>query len=71
MEFDEDTARALARLRGETGMGVSQAVNHLMRHGLQAAEQPPFVQRTHPLGLRIDVTSVADAIEDLESPTAR
>ena len=30
IEFDEDAARALARLRQDTGMGVSEAVNHLV-----------------------------------------
>ncbi len=72
VEFDEDTAMAVTRLRKELGMGVSEAVNHLVRRGLVApAEQPPFVQQTHPLGLRIDVTNVADAIDLLEGPQAR
>ena len=72
VEFDDDTAKALDRLRTETGLGVSQAVNHLVRQGLLvAAEQAPFVQQTHRLGLKIDVTNVADAIEVLEVSRAR
>ena len=53
-------------------MGVSEAVNHLVRRGLLVeAEQEPFVQQTRSLGLRIDVTSVADAIDLLEGSQAR
>ena len=75
VEFEEDTARALEQLRANTGMGVSEAVNHLVRCGLLAPEASPegatFVQRTHRLGLRIDVSNVADAIDLLEGPRAR
>ena len=72
IEFEEDIAKALAGLRRETGMGVSEAVNHLMRRGLAAApDHLPFVQKTHPLGLRIDVANVAEAIDFLEGPRAR
>ena len=76
IEFEEDTAKALDSLRSKTGMGVSEAVNHLVRRGLlMSDERPPegspFVQRTHRLGLRIDVTNVADAIDLLEGPRAR
>lgn len=72
VEFEEDTAMAVVQLRRETGMGVSEAVNHLVRCGLLADETPaPFVQQTRALGLRIDVTNVADAIDLLEGPRAR
>ena len=75
IEFEEDTARALHRLRDRTGMGVSEAVNHLVRRGLLAddgsPDASPFVQRTHRLGLRIDVSNVADAIDLLEGPRTR
>ena len=72
IEFDDDTSKAVARLRKESGMGVSEAVNHLVRRGLLApAERPPFEQQTRPLGLRIDVTNVADAIDLLEGSQAR
>ena len=72
VEFDDDTAKAIARLRSETGMGVSQAVNHMVRRGLLSPpEPPPFVQQTRQLGLRIDVSNVADALEVLEGPYAR
>lgn len=72
VEFEEDTAKALAQVRRQTGMGVSEAVNHLVRRGLLVeAEHEPFVQQTHSLGLRVDVSNVADAIDLLEGPQAR
>ena len=72
MEFDDDTAKALEQLRSESGMGVSEAVNWLVRRGLLAEASPePFVQQTHRLGIRIDVTNVAEAIDLLEGHQAR
>jgi hypothetical protein len=75
VEFEEDTARALDRLRNRTGMGVSEAVNHLVRRGLLVEDGLPgpssFVQPTRRLGLRIDVSNVADAIDALEGSRTR
>ena len=53
-------------------MGVSAAVNHLIRRGLMVeTEDAPFAQHTRSLGLRIDVSNVADAIDLLEGAQAR
>lgn len=76
VEFDDDTAKAVTRLRKESGMGVSEAVNCLVRRGLLIPDgnsqgAAPFVQQTHHLGLRIDVSNVADAVDLLEGPRAR
>ena len=51
---------------------MSEAVNELIRAGLaERRERARFRQRTRPLGLRIDVTDVADALETLDGPGAR
>ncbi|MDE0067518.1 MAG: ribbon-helix-helix protein, CopG family [Acidimicrobiaceae bacterium] len=72
VELDDDTAKALAQLRNESGMGVSEAVNCLLRRGLLAETSPkPFVQQTRRLGIRIDVTNVAEAVDFLEGHQAR
>lgn len=34
VDLDEDTSRAVKQLREESGLGVSQAVNELIRRGL-------------------------------------
>ena len=71
VEFDDDTAQALAHLRRESGMGLSEAVNALVRRGLLTEASPaPFVQQTRPLGMRTDVTNVAEAIDLLEGHQA-
>ncbi|MGI8793735.1 MAG: CopG family transcriptional regulator [Acidimicrobiales bacterium] len=72
VEFDDDTAKAIAGLRRESGMGVSEAVNELIRRGLlPRPDSAVFRQRTAPLGLRIDVANVAEALEVLEGTEAR
>jgi Arc/MetJ family transcription regulator len=72
LSLDDDVAAAVQRLREERNLGLSEAVNELVRAGLAA---PPrrkvFRQRTANLGLRIDVSSVADAMERLDGPEAR
>jgi len=72
VEFDPDTAQAVAALRREKGVGVSEAVNALIRSGLLPRPVvAPYRQATFPLGLRIDVSNVADALETLDGPAAR
>ncbi len=72
IRLDDDVSAAIEQLRKKSNMGVSEAVNQLIRRGLSAQkERRPFMQRTNPLGLRIDVSNVAEALELLEGPTAR
>jgi hypothetical protein len=72
VEFDPDTMAAIDELRRETGMGVSEAVNLLVRRGLLPREaRPRFRQETHKLGLKVDVSNVAEALEVAEGPFAR
>jgi Arc/MetJ family transcription regulator len=70
--FDDDVAAAVTQLRRERGIGVSEAVNELVRAGLRRREGArPFRQRSRQVGLKIDVTNVAEALEFLEGPAAR
>lgn len=71
--LDQDVQAAVDRIRREDGIGVSEALNRLARAGLdrgQHAERRRFVQRTQRLGIRIDLSSVQDALEQLDGPTA-
>lgn len=70
--FSEDVAAAVERLRRERSIGVSEAVNELVRRGL-AGDPPrrPFRQRTRRVGLSVDVANVAEAIETLDGPAGR
>jgi len=70
--FDDDTRAAIERLRRERSVGLSEAVNQLIRAGLgRRRDRRPFEQRSRPLGLRIDVSNVAEAIEELDGPATR
>ncbi|HSF14178.1 MAG TPA: ribbon-helix-helix protein, CopG family [Vicinamibacteria bacterium] len=71
INLDDDVSAAIEQLRKKANLGVSEAVNQLIRRGLNAQKRrQPFVQRTRSLGLRIDVTNVAEALELLEGPAA-
>lgn len=72
VEFDQDTAKAIESLRKEQGLGVSEAVNELIRRGLLV--RPPakqFRQATRRLGLMVDVSNVAEALDLLEGSDSR
>ena len=72
VEFEPDTAKAVERLRRERGMGVSEAVNELIRLGMMRRERVrPFRQETHHLGIKVDVSNVADALEALDGADTR
>lgn len=69
--FDEDTAAAVEQLRRERGVGISAAVNELVRRAVtRQARAHPFVQRTSAGHARIDVTDVGEALEILDGPAA-
>lgn len=72
IKLDDDVSAAIEQLRKKSNLGVSETVNQLIRQGLNAQkERRTFVQPTKPLGLRIDVSNVAEALELLEGPAAR
>jgi hypothetical protein len=72
VKLEDDVAAALEQHRAESKLGLSEAVNRLIRRGLQRhGRRRVFKQRTAALGIRIDVANVAEALELLEGPTAR
>lgn len=71
VRLDPEVAAAAERLRRERHIGLGEAVNELARRGLARGEKPaPFRQRTVSVGLQIDVTDVAEALELLEDDDA-
>lgn len=67
IRLDADVLAAAERLRRERHIGLSQAVNELARAGMQRHREPrKFHQRTQELGLRIDVSNVAEALDLLD-----
>jgi hypothetical protein len=70
--LSDDVAAAVEQLRRERGIGLSEAVNELVRGGLTAERSSKrFRQKTHDLGNGIDVSNIAEAIETLDGPAAR
>lgn len=72
IDLADDVAAAVETRRRERGVGLSEAVNDLVRSGLSAEHATPeFRQKTHDLGDGIDVSNVAETLEALEGPLAR
>ncbi len=68
----DDVAAAVERRRRERSIGLSEAVNDLIRSGLTPTRSArPFHQKTHNLGGGVDFTNIGEAIETLDGPTAR
>lgn len=70
--LDQDTAAAIQEIQRELGIGVSEAINLLIRRGIKA--YPPsdrFVQRSENLGDMVEVSNITAAIEALEGPSSR
>lgn len=67
----DDVAAAVDRVRRERSLGLSEAVNELIRGGLVAGRRPQiFTQTTHDLGSGVDYSNVAEAMETLDGPAA-
>lgn len=67
VRLDDESLAAVEQLQREQNVGLSEAVNQLVHRGLKAVPtQRTFRQKTHDLGLRIDVSNVAEALELLD-----
>lgn len=68
----EDVAAAVERLRRERSIGISEAVNELVRAGLTRPDSTaaPFRQKSHDLGRGIDFDNIADTLETLDGPSS-
>ena len=70
--LDDDVAAAVERLRRDRSIGLSEAINELIRAGLTVKRpRRPFRQQSEHLGFKVDVTNVAETLELLEGPAAR
>ena len=70
--LDDDVAAAVERLHRDRSIGLSEAINELIRAGLTVKRpQKPFRQQSEHIGFKVDVTNVAEALELLEDPAGR
>lgn len=68
----DDVAAAVEQLRRDRAIGMSEAVNELIRAGLASSGQArqPFRLRSYDLGVHINVDNIAEALEVLDGPAA-
>lgn len=65
--LDDDVATEVERLRREEGIGISEAVNRLIRAGLAAPKRrTAYRHKSVDLGLKVDVTDIAAVLEILD-----
>ena len=69
----DDVVAAVERLRRERSIGLSEAVNELVRAGLvtHPASSAPFVQRTYDLGRAVNFDNIAETLEAADGPSFR
>lgn len=68
VSLDDDVVAHLEGLRRERGLGLSAAINELVRQGFATAgsDRAPYRHRAVELGLKLDVTDVAQVLEHLD-----
>ena len=67
LTLDDDVVAAVERLRREKGLGLSDAVNELIRRGLVATRKPKrYVPKSADVGLRVDVTDIGAVLDLLD-----
>jgi len=72
VNLSDDVAAGIEKLRRERGLGLSEAVNDLIRAGLIDRGEKRHVDfPAYDVGIDIDVSNVWKAIELLERPLAR
>jgi Arc/MetJ family transcription regulator len=67
LKLDPDVAAEVERLRREQHLGLSEAVNRLVRAGITAnLPREKYVHRPRQLGLQVDVSNIGEALELLD-----
>ena len=63
----DDVAAAVEQLRRSEGVGVSEAINRLVRDGLARPEtSSQYVHESFDVGLRIDVANIGEVLAMLD-----
>jgi len=66
--FEPDVAALVEAMRRREGVGVSEAVNRLVREAAAGSGQrsTTYVHRTADVGVKIDVTNIAEVLDLLD-----
>jgi hypothetical protein len=66
--LDDDVAAEIQRLRRESGVGLSEAVNLLVRSGMaRPNERAVYTQSATDMGQRFDITDIGGVLELLDA----
>ena len=64
----DDVAAEVEKLRRSEGIGVSDAVNRLIRRGLATGvKRQPYRHQTAAIGIKIDITNIGSVLDLLDS----
>lgn len=67
LTLDDDVVAAINQVRRDEGVGISEAVNRLLRESLaRSRPRHRYRHRTADLGLKVDVANVAEVLELLD-----
>lgn len=67
LSLDDDVMAEVDRLRRDEGIGVSEAINRLVRQGLaRPRSTEPYRHHTARLGLKVDVTDIGAVLDLLD-----
>lgn len=69
LSLDDDVLAAVEDLQRKRRLGLSEAVNQLIRSGLvESAATPsrPYRHRTADVGIKVDVANVAEVLDLLD-----
>lgn len=69
IDLADDVAAAVEKARRERGIGLSEAVNDLVRAGLLPREpRPQFRQKSYDLGVaKVDYSNIGEVLELLDA----
>lgn len=63
----DEVAAAVEQLRRSEGIGVSEAINRLVREGLAKPEPTArYVHQSYDMGLKMDVTNIGEVLALLD-----
>jgi metal-responsive CopG/Arc/MetJ family transcriptional regulator len=63
----DDVAAEVEKLRRSEGIGISEAVNRLIRRGLaNGAKRQPYRHQTAAIGVNVDVTDIGAVLDLLD-----
>lgn len=69
LNLDDDVLKAVEDLRRAESIGMSEAVNQMLRRSLVGPEaRTRYRHRSAPLGCKVDVANIGEVLDLLDEP---